>query len=695
MAQPAEMTTRKDKLRIEGKPAETAWRRAIYPGQIGLLAALYFCVAKAALLLAIPPGYATGVWPPSGIALAAVLLLGPRVWPGVWLGAALTNLTIQGSPLIAILLGTGNTLEAVVAAALVRRYIGTRGEFESGEAVVMFVALSALSALIAATIGTLSLTLLGVLHRFEFSSNAWTWFQGDTSGMVIITPLILTWRARPLSPWSVAKWFEAAALASSVAFVSVVIFSDLVSAGPLHPLAFVTLPFILWAAIRFEQRVVTAAIAIISSIVVWFTLQGQGQFALGSPDSSSFFLLSYTSTLVIAGLLLGAVIGQRRRAELSVQKRVEELQESERHINEFLAMLSHELRNPLAPMVNALALMRKDPGRRQHPPMLAIIDRQVMHLSHIVDDLLDVSRITRGKILLQREIADLNEIVSRALDASHPLIVARGHALRSEFASEKLFVNADATRISQVVLNLINNAAKYTPAGGAIAISLTRENGAGVLSVRDSGIGMAAELLPRVFDLFMQGDRALDRSEGGLGIGLTIAKRIVEMHGGLMVASSAGPGQGSEFVVRLPLMAAPATPAPGPQIATSLPSSRRRLLVVDDHRESADTLAMLLASMGHEVKTAYDGREAIELATRHPPDAVLLDIGLPGMNGYEVARELRNSNGRVRLALIAVSGYGQDEDRRRSRAAGFDHHLMKPVDPAELARTIDALGRPH
>jgi signal transduction histidine kinase/CheY-like chemotaxis protein len=612
------------------------------------------------------------------------------MWPGVWLGAALTNLTIQGAPLLALLIGTGNTLEALVAGAMIRQYINKRGEFESGEAVVMFIAFCALSALIAATIGTFSLTLFGGLSRFELPSNAWTWFEGDVTGMLIITPLIMTWSLRPLPRWKTANGIEGVALAATLSFVTVLVFRNVVSTGML-PLAFITMPFVLWAAIRFEQRAVTAAIAAIAFIAIGCTLAGRGQFALFSAEISTFFLLAYTSTLMSTGLVLSAVIGQRKRAERAVRNRVEELQASERHINEFLAMLSHELRNPLAPMVNALALMHKVPAS-EHSPMLAIIERQVAHLSHIVDDLLDVSRITRGKILLQMQIVDLNEIVSSALQASQPEIAARGHQVQSQFPVEPLIVDADPTRIAQVALNLINNAAKYTPAGGQIAISVRRENNHAVIAVRDSGIGISPELLPKVFDLFMQGDRTLDRTEGGLGIGLTIAKRIVEMHGGSMTARSSGPGKGSEFTVLLPAIVVPARPAPMQKVARSAPASRRRLLVVDDHRESADTLAMLLTVMGHEVEKVYDGQAAIELAARTHPDAVLLDIGLPVMNGYEVARALRNAPESSRMVLIAISGYGQDEDRRRSREAGFDHHLVKPVEPAELARIIDALA---
>ncbi len=657
-------------------------------GRMVLLAAVYFTAAKASLLLAIPPGYATAVWPPSGLALAALLLFGPRLWPGIWLGAAFTNFTIQGSPLLAVLIGTGNTLEAVMAAALVGRYIGIRGEFETGEAVAKFVALITLSAMIAATIGSLSLMLSGTIQSSEFSSNAWIWLQGDASGMMIFTPLILTWRLRPLPRWNMAKWIEAAALASCVVLAALLVFRGFTADATPRPLAFLTVPFVLWAAARFEQRAVTAAIAAIAGIAVYYTLHGKGPFGLGSADATSFYMLCYTVTLVVTGLVLSVVMGQRKRAELGVRQRVEELQESERHINEFLAMLSHELRNPLAPMVNALALMRKDPA--QNPPMLGIIERQIWQLSHIVDDLLDVSRITRGKIRLQKETSDLNGMILRALESAQPLIDAREHAVELDFCRENLFVEADATRISQVVLNLINNAAKYTPAGGLISISLRDENGQAVLKVRDNGIGIAPELLPKVFDLFIQGDRALDRSEGGLGIGLTIAKRIVEMHGGSTMALSEGPGKGAEFVVRLPLVSAPAA---APMQKSAQGSVRRRILVVDDHRDSADSLSTLLSVMGHDVRTAYDGYEAIELAAQYRPEVVLLDIGLPGKNGYDVARELRNAHG-SQLVLIAVSGYGQDEDRRRGREAGFDHHLVKPVRPTELEAMIGSVAFP-
>ncbi len=671
-------------MRATFRSVARRWPKASYAAQIASLGLIYFLAAKASLTLAIPPGYATALWPPSGIALAAVLLLGWRIWPGIWIGAALANVTVQGLPLLAACIGTGNTLEAVVAGALVRPFITQRGEFDSGEAVVFFSFASALSAVIAAVTGTLSLTLAGTLPLAAFSSNVWTWFQGDVSGMVIVAPLLLAWWGRESSPWPIAKWIEAGVLASLLLVVSLGIFIGF-AAVPVLPLAFATLPFLVWTAIRFEQRATMAAIALISAVAVWSTAQGKGPFALNSTELSSLLLLGYTGTLVMTGLVLSAVMGQRDRAIRAVHQRMAELQERERQLNEFLAMLSHELRNPLAPMVNAIAVIRKSPD---HAPaqMLSIVERQVAHLSHIVDDLLDVSRITRGKILLHKKTVDLNEIVARVMEERQGLIAARGHAVDFQLAPQAVLLQADPTRLSQVALNLINNAAKYTPAGGHIWISVARENDEAILRVRDSGIGIAPELLPNVFDLFVQGDRALDRSEGGLGIGLTIARRLIEMHGGRIEASSKGPGQGSEFTVRLPAQGTPDVANPAKDVRQ--PGKRRKLLVVDDHREGADTLATLLQIMGHEVRTAYDGRAAIELAAQFRPHAVLLDIGLPGMNGYEVAAELRKSQSGP-MVLIAVSGYGQDEDRRRSSSAGFDQHLVKPVDPAHLAQLID------
>ncbi len=377
--------------------------------------------------------------------------------------------------------------------------------------------------------------------------------------------------------------------------------------------------------------------------------------------------------------------------DLTTRRRMEAMQESARQMNEFLAMLSHELRNPLAAMVNALGVLRNDPGN-QLGRASDIFDRQVKHLSRIVDDLLDVSRITRGKITLKKERLDLNELVARVVESSRPMIDRRRHELDVRLADAALAVHADPTRLSQVVINLIGNAAKYTPHGGHIEVIVEREGDLAVLRVHDNGIGIAPELLPKIFDLFVQGESSLARTEGGLGIGLTLTKRLIELQGGSIDASSGGRGKGSEFVVRLPLATEhDAGELPREGTAEDAPAAGRRLLVVDDNRDFASMLTALLELMGHDVRTAYDGPAAISLAADYLPEAVFLDIGLPGMSGYEVARTLRDSPELAGVTLIAFTGYGQDDDRRRVLEAGFDHHLVKPAEAAELARIIDSL----
>jgi CheY-like chemotaxis protein len=300
-----------------------------------------------------------------------------------------------------------------------------------------------------------------------------------------------------------------------------------------------------------------------------------------------------------------------------------------------------------------------------------------------VDDLLDVSRITRGKVDLRLEPVDVSAAVARAVETSRPHIDAQGHELLVALPGEPLWLQADPARLAQVLANLLNNAAKYTERGGRIWLSAGREGPQAVVRVRDNGTGIAPEVLPRIFDLFAQAEGALERSQGGLGIGLTLVRGLVEMHGGVVAAHSAGPGQGTEFVVRLPLRPTPPL-APGAVARARGVRRGLRVLVVDDNRDAAESVALLLRLWGHATVVAYDGPGALELAGRAAFDAALLDLGLPGMTGHEVGRRLRASPGNERLLLIAMTGYGQEEDQRRSHAAGFDHHLVKPVDPATL-----------
>ncbi len=378
--------------------------------------------------------------------------------------------------------------------------------------------------------------------------------------------------------------------------------------------------------------------------------------------------------------------------DLTLQKRVEAaLKEADRHKDEFLAMLAHELRNPLAPVLNAVQVMKllgsAEPNLQRAREM---IERQVRRLARLVDDLLDVSRITRGKITLRKEAVELATVIARAVEISQPLMEARRHEWTVALPPEPVWLEGDAARLEQVVSNLLNNAAKYTEESGHIRLTVERGTGEAVLRVRDDGIGIPANLLPHVFDLFTQGDRSPARTEGGLGIGLTLVKSLVEMHGGSVEVRSEGMGKGSEFEVRLPVIAAQ-SPLPGGGGGTERddrsPVPSRRVLVVDDNADAAEMLALFLRTEGHEVRTAHDGPAALHAAESFRPEVVLLDIGLPRMDGYTVVRRLREQPGLKTSLLVALTGYGQEEDRR-AHEAGFDAHLVKPADSDELQKLL-------
>jgi signal transduction histidine kinase/CheY-like chemotaxis protein len=355
---------------------------------------------------------------------------------------------------------------------------------------------------------------------------------------------------------------------------------------------------------------------------------------------------------------------------------------------------AHELRNPLAPIRNAVQLLRMlDPGAAEAPSLHEIIERQVQQLVRLVDDLLDLSRITRGKIHLQMECVQVSDVVTRAVETSRPLIDGRKHELAIVLPPEPMCVRGDLVRLAQVLSNLLNNAAKYTEEGGSIQLKVEQHEENLLVRVRDNGVGIPPHMLSSIFELFTQVDRSLDRSQGGLGIGLTLVHKLVEMHGGRVEAFSDGPNRGSEFVVSLPLLIAapPSASATPPPATAPVSPPRRRVLVVDDNVDATRSLAMLLEMGGHEVRCCYDGQTGLAEAETFRPEAVLLDIGLPELDGLEVARRLRALELSPRPLLVALTGYGQADDLRRSREAGFDHHLVKPADPHALTALLTSI----
>ncbi|HKQ46765.1 MAG TPA: ATP-binding protein [Phycisphaerae bacterium] len=391
----------------------------------------------------------------------------------------------------------------------------------------------------------------------------------------------------------------------------------------------------------------------------------------------------------------GKIIGASKIArDITQRKRTEAaLLQADRRKDEFLAILGHELRNPLAPIRNSLHILRMNRRNDSATDHVGeMMERQVNHMVRLVDDLLEVSRITRGKIELRKEQIEVAAVVRSAVETSGPLIEELGHQLAVTIPTEPLFLEADPVRLTQVLANLLNNAAKYTATGGQIWLSVRREAQELVISVRDTGMGISQEMLSRVFDMFTQFDQLDDRGKGGLGIGLTLVKSLVELHGGRVSAHSDGPGKGSEFIVRLPLVTVHRPiDVQRPKELTSPPLASPRILVVDDNRDSADSMGMLLKMLGADVRVAYDGPEAIEAITTHKPLAVLLDIGMPGMDGHEVARWVRQQPGAQDMTLIALTGWGQMEDRLRTQTAGFDYHLVKPADVTALKTLLASI----
>lgn len=410
----------------------------------------------------------------------------------------------------------------------------------------------------------------------------------------------------------------------------------------------------------------------------------------------------------------GIVVSERKHAEDSLRESEERLEmeaadliegkavvealeqtkvaltDADRRKDEFLATLAHELRNPLSPIRNAVQLLRADSTGDKAQELLAMMDRQVAHLVRLVDDLLDVSRLSQGKIDLRRERIALQNAVQDATEASRPLIERSRHKLTLNLPPEPLWIDADLTRIAQIIGNLLNNAAKYTPQGGDITLSVYDEGGQAVLSVMDTGVGIPPDMLPKVFDLFTQVDRNLARSQGGLGIGLALVRQLLEMHEGVIEVKSAGVNRGSTFTVRLPL----ALPIKG-QSESRMPEpfaperpAALRVLVVDDNVSSAQTIGWILESEGHVPQLAHSGEEVLAVTKTFQPDAILLDIGLPGMNGYDLCRKLREDPRFKNTLMIAQTGWGQERDRKLAKEAGFDHHLIKPLNFKQLSQLL-------
>jgi signal transduction histidine kinase/CheY-like chemotaxis protein len=670
---------------------------------LSILFGAYVITARIGLSLYAVNTFATLIWAPTGIAIAAVILQGYRMWPAILLGAFFVNLAIGATPPIAAGIAIGNTLEAVAAFYLLNR-IGFKSSdgFANLQTTIGFVVFAAfLATMVSASIGTLVVYLGSGFPPAEILHTWFTWWIGDMLGVIVFTPLITIWISATRAHLSRRRTYEIA-----VFLVFLVGLNSLAFLSPTGEVAHISLLYLLpipliWATLRFGARGKSASIFLTALIVMAATVSGHGPFAAFGFEQGLLLSQAFVGALGIIFLFFAAVVEERFAATEALRHHVDELSRALSRIRsedqaktDFLAILAHELRNPLAPVKSALELIRINGIGEENEQYFSIIESQVDNISKLLDDLLDISRISRKKLRLKKETVDLQTHLAHVKAAIEPAIKERRHSLSFIVPQEPLYLVADPLRLEQILINILSNAAKYTDPGGTIVLEVTLRTERVVISVRDTGRGIEPALINKIFEPFVQEQGAEMRSHGrgtGMGIGLFLTKRLVELHGGTIVANSKGPGLGSEFTVELPIPKQAVLPMP--TLARSMQPlaahKRRKVLVVDDNKSAAESIARLLQHRGHETQIAYDGKGTLDVLARYAPEVVILDLGLPDISGYEVAQQIKNNNRRV--SLVALTGYGQSEDKEKSSAAGFDHHLIKPVAIADIERVLAVL----
>ena len=684
-------------------------------------AAVYFAAAKLGLEMSAASRQVSLICPATGVALALLVVRGRRLWPAILIGA-FTALVLNETP-IAASAGTaiGNTVEALLGATLLQRAGFQPGLRRLHDVGSLFLLAACLSTMVSATVDVVSLCLDGIAPWSAFTSLWSTSWIGDAVGDLVTAPFIFVWVDQARREWRFDRLTEGMLLVLAMLALSIAVFVNHGSSEP-YPVHYLIFPAVIWAALRLGQHATATLVFAAMWATVIATANGRGPFVKSTLDASFLQVVLFMAVVSVTGLFLGAATAERNRAErrrsadyarlqLSEERlarQAEELEAADRRKDEFLAVLGHELRNPLAPLQNGLEMIRvagTDRAGIDRTMLMrthALMERQLRHLVRLVDDLLDVARIRSGKIVLALERLDVSSMIASAVELARPLIDARRHQLEVRPPGEPVWIDADRIRLPQLLANLLNNAAKYTTEGGRIFLTASTVDGALVLRVRDTGIGMTPEALASVFELFAQAAGPAHTVQGGLGVGLSLARSIAELHGGTLTAHSEGPGKGSEFVLHLPVAAAPASKGlarrpqyinKGQQAATRIdeeidPAVHKRILVVDDNVDAAESLAVMLTYSGHEARVAHSGRTALNVAGEFTPDVMILDLGMPDMDGYAVARAIRSDPTLSRTRLIALSGYGQADDLRRTSEAGFDEHLVKPVEYDVLATVL-------
>ncbi|MEY2490494.1 MAG: hypothetical protein QOC70_2436 [Verrucomicrobiota bacterium] len=656
---------------------------------IAIVTVAYFIAGKLGLKLAFLNASASAVWPPSGIALAVLLLLGYRVWPAIFLGAFLVNYTTAGSIPTSVGIAAGNTLEALGGAWMVYRFAGGARVFDRAQGVLKFALAAILSTLISPTIGLTSLALAGFADWNNYSAVWATWWLGDIAGDLVIAPFILLWSIEPRWRFNREDTLEVGAL-----LLLLVILAETVFGGwfPIwarnYPIAFICGPLMIWIAFRFTQRETATGIFILAAIALWGTLHGYGPFVMESDNQSLLILQGWAAVLTLTSMTLAAAMAERRQAETVIEEQKMAVEAANQTKDNFLAMLSHELRTPLTPIVAALETLKTEslePGEAREA--LAMIRRNIDLESQLIDDLLDLTRITRDKLQLQLESLDAHQAIANVLEMCASELSSKHLHMSGDLRAEDHHVAADAPKFQQIIWNLVKNAIKFTAENGTITISSSNQSPQSLtIRVTDTGIGIEPEVMERIFNRFEQGDRSFQRRFGGLGLGLTISKSLAEAHGGTLVAESEGRDHGASFLLMLKTVPAPErADEAGP---THAAASRRslRILLVDDHLDTSAALDRLLTRRGHTVAAAHDMRSAMEAAERGQFDLLISDVGLPDGSGLELMTHLRATSG---IRGIAISGFGMNGDVEKSMQAGFFEHLVKPVNLEKLEAAIE------
>jgi signal transduction histidine kinase/ActR/RegA family two-component response regulator len=663
---------------------------------IGIVTLVYFIAGKLGLKLAFLNDSASAVWPPSGIALAALLLLGYRIWPAVFVGAFLVNLTTTADFATTLGIATGNTLETICGASLVNAFAGGTRAFDRAQDVFKFALAIMASSIIAATFGVTSLALGGFANWANYGPVWITWWLGDVTGGLVIAPLILLWFVAPTRRWNRAEVLEVTLLGLLLLALGELVFGGWfpISARN-YPIAFICGPIVIWTAFRFTQRETATGIFILSALAIWGTLHNFGPFVMETQNQSLLVMQSSTALLFITAMALAAAMAERRRAEAVIEEQKSAVEAANQAKDNFLAMLSHELRTPLTPVIAALEALKTGPvDASESKEALAMIRRNIDLESQLIDDLLDLTRITRDKLQLQLEPLDAHQAIANVLEMCASELGEKRLRLSLELRAESHHVAADAPKFQQIIWNLLKNAIKFTGEKGTITVASSNESPQSLtIRVTDTGIGIDPEVMERIFNRFEQGDRSFQRRFGGLGLGLTISKSLAEAHGGTLLAESEGRDRGASFLLKIKTV--PEGEQAGKPRAARADTLRRslRILLVDDHPDTSVALERLLTRRGHIVTAARDMRSAMEAVESRQFDLLISDVGLPDGSGLELMAHLRVTSG---IRGIAISGFGMNGDVEKSLQAGFTEHLVKPVNLEKLEAAIEhAMSMPQ